>query len=61
MTFNNETVSKYLAHYKTTEGDSPLALPLTGGRGIVLLLVVGALIMGGALYARSRRNNAARA
>ena len=61
MTFNNQAVSKYLAHYKTTEGDSPLALPLTGGRGIVLLLVVGALIMGGALYARSRRNNAARA
>ena len=61
MTFNNQAVSKYLAHYKTTEGDSPLALPLTGGRGIVLLLIVGALIMGGALYARSRRNNAARA
>ena len=61
MTFNNQAVSKYLAHYKTTEGDSPLALPLTGGRGIVLLLIVGALIMGGALYARSRRNNTARA
>lgn len=61
MMFNNEAVSKYLAHYKTTDGDSPLALPLTGGRGILLLLVVGALIMGGALYARNRRNNAARA
>ncbi|WP_367270930.1 LPXTG cell wall anchor domain-containing protein [uncultured Bifidobacterium sp.] len=34
---------------------------MTGGRGILLLLVVGALIMGGALYARNRRNNAARA
>lgn len=61
MMFNNVAVTKYLAHYKTTDGDSPLALPLTGGRGILLLLVVGALIMGGALYARSRRNNAARA
>ena len=61
MMFNNVAVSKYLAHYKTTDGDSPLALPLTGGRGILLLLVVGALIMGGALYARNRRNNAARA
>ena len=61
MMFNNVAVTKYLAHYKTTDGDSPLALPLTGGRGILLLLVVGALIMGGALYARNRRNNAARA
>ena len=61
MKFNNVLISKYLAHYKTTDGDSPLALPLTGGRGILLLLVVGALIMGGALYARNRRNNAARA
>ncbi|WP_416517694.1 LPXTG cell wall anchor domain-containing protein [Bifidobacterium asteroides] len=61
LMFNNVAVSKYLAHYKTTDGDSPLALPLTGGRGILLLLVVGALIMGGALYARNRRNNAVRA
>ena len=59
--FNNVPVETYLMHYATTDGDSPLALPLTGGRGILLLLVVGALIMGGALYARSRRNNAARA
>ena len=61
MMFNNELVSKYMAHYKKTDADAPLALPLTGGRGILLLLVVGALLMGGALYARSRRNNAARA
>lgn len=61
MKFNNVAISKYLAHYKTTDSDAPLALPLTGGRGILLLLVVGALIMGGALYARNRRNNAARA
>ena len=59
--FNNENISKYLEHYAVTDADSPLALPLTGGRGILLLLVVGALLMGGALYARSRRNNAARA
>lgn len=59
--FNNVPVETYLMHYATTDGDSPLALPLTGGRGILLLLVVGALIMGGALYARNRRNNAARA
>ena len=61
MQFNNVAISKYLAHYKTNDADAPLALPLTGGRGILLLLVVGALIMGGALYARNRRNNAARA
>ena len=61
MVFNHDAVVRYLAHYKTTDSDSPLALPLTGGRGILLLLVVGALIMGGALYARNRRNNAARA
>ena len=61
MVFNHDAVARYLAHYKTTDSDSPLALPLTGGRGILLLLVVGALIMGGALYARNRRNNAARA
>lgn len=61
MKFNNVLISKYLAHYSTTDSDAPLALPLTGGRGILLLLVVGALIMGGALYARNRRNNAARA
>ncbi|WP_445339674.1 SpaH/EbpB family LPXTG-anchored major pilin [Bifidobacterium sp. ESL0825] len=61
MKFNNQLISRYLAHYKTTDGDSPLALPLTGGRGILLLLAVGALIMGGALYARNRRNNTARA
>ena len=59
--FNNENIKKYLEHYAVTDSDSPLALPLTGGRGILLLLVVGALLMGGALYARSRRNNAARA
>ena len=59
--FNNVPVETYLMHYATTDSDSPLALPLTGGRGILLLLVVGALIMGGALYARNRRNNAARA
>ena len=61
MKFNNVLVSRFLKHYATTDGDSPLGLPLTGGRGILLLLVVGALIMGGALYARNRRNNAARA
>ena len=59
--FNNSDIQKYLMHYATDSSDSPLALPLTGGRGILLLLVVGALLMGGALYARSRRNNAARA
>ena len=59
--FNNVPVQTYLAHYATSDADAPLALPLTGGRGILLLLVVGALIMGGALYARNRRNNAARA
>ena len=59
--FHNVEVQKYLMHYATDSSESPLALPLTGGRGILLLLVVGALLMGGALYARSRRNNAARA
>ena len=59
--FNNQDVSKYEQHFANTDTDAPLALPLTGGRGIVLLLVVGALIMGGALYARSRRNSSARA
>ena len=61
LKYNNVDVQKYLMHYEEGAADAPLSLPLTGGRGIVLLLVVGALLMGGALYARSRRNNAARA
>ena len=61
LKYNNVAIQKYLAHSAEGDADAPLSLPLTGGRGIVLLLVVGALLMGGALYARSRRNNAARA
>lgn len=56
--FQNNDVAKYMMNYKTEDSDTPAGLPLTGGRGIILLLVVGVIIMGGVLYVRSRRNAA---
>lgn len=49
-------LDNYLANYKHGDPDAPVNLPLTGGRGIVLLLMIGLVVMGGALYARNRRN-----
>lgn len=54
ITVGGHKVGNYMANY--TGGDGPVTLPLTGGRGIALLLVIGLLVMGGALYARNRRN-----
>lgn len=56
--YNGKAVPKYMVNYASDDngGDVPASLPLTGGRGIILLLVVGVAIMGGALYIRSRRN-----
>lgn len=56
--FQNGNVAKYMMNFKTGDSDTPAGLPLTGGRGIILLLVAGVIIMGGALYVRSRRNAA---
>lgn len=56
--YNGKAVPKYMVNFASDDngGDVPASLPLTGGRGIILLLVVGVAIMGGALYIRSRRN-----
>lgn len=56
--FNGQPVAKMMMNYTKDDTDAPIGLPLTGGRGIILLLVVGVAIMGGALYLRSRRNAA---
>lgn len=56
--FNGQQVAKMMMNYTKDDTDAPIGLPLTGGRGIILLLVVGVAIMGGALYLRSRRNAA---
>lgn len=56
--FNGQPVAKMMMNYTKDDKDAPIGLPLTGGRGIILLLVVGVAIMGGALYLRSRRNAA---
>nr|WP_273386703.1 SpaH/EbpB family LPXTG-anchored major pilin [Bifidobacterium indicum] len=56
--FNGKAVAKKMMNYTKDDTDAPIGLPLTGGRGIILLLVVGVAIMGGALYLRSRRNAA---
>lgn len=56
--FNGKSVAKKMMNYTKDDTDAPIGLPLTGGRGIILLLVVGVAIMGGALYLRSRRNAA---
>ena len=56
--FNGQQVAKTMMNYTKDDTDAPIGLPLTGGRGIILLLVVGVAIMGGALYLRSRRNAA---
>lgn len=39
--------------------DAPVNLPLTGGKGILLMLVAGLAIMGAVLFARNRKNAAA--
>ncbi|MEK0307021.1 hypothetical protein [Bifidobacterium favimelis] len=54
-------VSQAVINFKPGEPGRPITLPLTGGRGIILLLVVGALIMVGVLYARNRRGSAVHA
>lgn len=54
ITVGGHAVGNYLTNY--VNGEGPVNLPLTGGRGIVLLLVIGLIVMGGALYARNRRN-----
>lgn len=56
--FHGEDVKANMMNWSRTDPDSPVNLPLTGGRGIILLLVAGVVIMGGALYIRSRRNAA---
>ena len=56
--FNGQQVAKMMMNYTKDDTDAPIGLPLTGGRGIILLQVVGVAIMGGALYLRSRRNAA---
>ena len=56
--FNGKVVAKLMMNYAKSDTDAPLGLPLTGGRGIILLLIVGVAIMGGALYMRNRRNAA---
>lgn len=56
--FNGQPVAKMMMNYTKDDRDAPIGLPLTGGRGIILLLVVGVAIMGGALYLRNRRNAA---
>lgn len=50
-------VSQAVINFEPGEPGRPVTLPLTGGRGIILLLVVGALIMAGVLYARNRRGS----
>lgn len=55
VTARGKAVDNTLVNYEDTDSDTPLMLPLTGGRGIVLLLVLGLAIMGGILYVRSRR------
>ncbi|BDR55385.1 hypothetical protein KIMH_14960 [Bombiscardovia apis] len=37
--------------------NAPISLPLTGGKGILLLLVVGLAIMGGVLVVRNRKSS----
>lgn len=56
--YHGRAVQKYIVNFNADDNgtDVPANLPLTGGRGIILLLVVGVAIMGGALYIRSRRN-----
>lgn len=56
ITVGGHQVVNYLTNFKHSDPDAPINLPLTGGRGIIMLLVIGLLVMGGALYARNRRN-----
>lgn len=56
ITVGGRQVDDYLTNFKHSDPDAPINLPLTGGRGIILLLVIGLVVMGGALYARNRRN-----
>jgi LPXTG-motif cell wall-anchored protein len=53
--FPNEEV---LTNFSDGE-DAPVNLPLTGGKGILLMLVAGLAIMGAVLFARNRKNAAA--
>ncbi|BDR53834.1 hypothetical protein KIM372_17410 [Bombiscardovia nodaiensis] len=50
-------VTMGMKNYRVDQS-SPISLPLTGGKGIVLLLVVGLAIMGGVLVVRNRKNAA---
>lgn len=59
---NNKKIptTKILVNWKHGEPGKPIHLPLTGGQGIVLLLVLGAAIMAIVLVERKRRQAQAR-
>ncbi|OZG49217.1 LPXTG cell wall anchor domain-containing protein [Bombiscardovia coagulans] len=50
-------VTKVIANWRGDEKGKPIGLPLTGGKGIILLLIVGLAIMGGVLVVRNRKNS----
>lgn len=58
-TFTDNTgtaVKKGLINF--TSDDAPISLPLTGGQGVVIFLILGAAVMGVTLYVSHRRNKA---
>lgn len=54
---DGDAVTKVIANWKNDEKGKPIGLPLTGGKGIILLLIVGLAIMGGVLVVRNRKNS----
>lgn len=57
MMVNGKSIDKVIANWKNDEEGKPIGLPLTGGKGIILLLIVGLAIMGGVLVVRNRKNS----
>ncbi|AKV55723.1 hypothetical protein AB656_05515 [Bifidobacterium actinocoloniiforme DSM 22766] len=53
---NGDQITKGMMNWKSGESGAPISLPLTGGKGIILLLIIGLAIMGGVLVARNRKN-----
>ncbi|RBP99019.1 SpaA isopeptide-forming pilin-related protein [Bifidobacterium xylocopae] len=53
---DNNHITKGMMNWADGEAGAPISLPLTGGKGIVLLLVVGLAIMGGVLVVRNRKS-----
>lgn len=50
-----KNVTNALMNWKHGDGDKPISLPLTGGKGIILLLALGAVIMAIVIIDRKRR------